>query len=104
MHVTSSGKTIEITAPFTGEPLADLPVSGVDDVHEAYEKARAAQAGWAARRVAERARPFLLLHDAILDRRDEILDIVQNETGKARKHAFEEVVVVAGGRGGGQKR
>ncbi|MEU7741515.1 aldehyde dehydrogenase family protein [Nonomuraea sp. NPDC049158] len=48
MHVTSSGKTTEITAPFTGEPLADLPVSGVDDVHEAYRKARAAQAEWAA--------------------------------------------------------
>ncbi|MEV1248004.1 hypothetical protein AB0L53_13230 [Nonomuraea sp. NPDC052129] len=48
MHVTSSGKTTEITAPFTGEPLADLPVSGVDDVHEAYEKAQtvASQATW----------------------------------------------------------
>jgi aldehyde dehydrogenase (NAD+)/succinate-semialdehyde dehydrogenase/glutarate-semialdehyde dehydrogenase len=96
MHVTSSGKTAEIIAPFTGEPLVELPVSGVDDVHTAYEKARAAQAEWAARPVAERARPFLLLHDAILDRRDEILDIVQNETGKARKHAFEEVLDVAG--------
>ena len=57
---------------------------------------RSAQAEWAARPIAERARPFLLLHDAILDRRDEILDLVQNETGKARRHAFEEVLDVAG--------
>ncbi|NUP77019.1 MAG: succinate-semialdehyde dehydrogenase (NADP(+)) [Nonomuraea sp.] len=96
MHVTSSGKTREITAPFTGEPLAELPISTADDVRLAYERARAAQAEWAARPAVARARPFLLLHDAILDRRDEILDIVQNETGKARKHAFEEVLDVAG--------
>ncbi|WP_219467445.1 succinic semialdehyde dehydrogenase [Nonomuraea rhizosphaerae] len=96
MHVTSSGRTVEITEPFTGDSLAELPVSGADDVREAYEKARAAQASWAALSPAARARPFLLLHDAILDRRDEILDIVQDETGKARKHAFEEVLDVAG--------
>ncbi|RSN00344.1 succinic semialdehyde dehydrogenase [Nonomuraea sp. WAC 01424] len=96
MHVTSSGKTRQITAPFTGEPLAELPISTADDVRLAYERARAAQAEWAARPGVARARPFLLLHDAILDRRDEILDIVQDETGKARKHAFEEVLDVAG--------
>ncbi|MGW0200726.1 succinic semialdehyde dehydrogenase [Nonomuraea sp. NPDC003201] len=96
MHVTSSGRTRHIIAPFTGETLAELPVSDVDDVRRAYEKARAAQDEWARRPVAERARPFLRLHDAILDRRAEILDIVQDETGKARKHAFEEVLDVAG--------
>jgi aldehyde dehydrogenase (NAD+)/succinate-semialdehyde dehydrogenase/glutarate-semialdehyde dehydrogenase len=96
MHVTSSGATRRITAPFTGEPLAELPVSSADDVSAAYAKARAAQAEWAARPVAERVRPFLRLHDALLDRRGEILDIVQNETGKARKHALEEVLDVAG--------
>ncbi|WP_113700675.1 succinic semialdehyde dehydrogenase [Nonomuraea lactucae] len=96
MHVTSSGETQVITTPFTGEPLAELPVSRADDVSAAYAKARDAQAAWAARPVAERVRPFLRLHDALLDRRGEILDIVQNETGKARKHAFEEVLDVAG--------
>ncbi|MFI7698399.1 succinic semialdehyde dehydrogenase [Nonomuraea sp. NPDC049480] len=96
MHVTSSGRTQGIIAPFTGETMAELPISDVDDVRRAYEKARAAQIAWAARPAAARAEPFLLLHDAILDRRDEILDIVQDETGKARKHALEEVLDVAG--------
>lgn len=91
MHVTR-----QITAPFTGEPIADLAISDADDVRAAYEKARQAQAAWAELPVAERVKPFLRLHDAILDRRDQILDIVQNETGKARKHAFEEVLDVAG--------
>ncbi|GAA2215390.1 succinic semialdehyde dehydrogenase [Nonomuraea monospora] len=96
MQVTSSGRTQCVIAPFTGETLAELPISDAEDIRAAYGRARAAQAEWAARSPAERARPFLLLHDAILDRRDEILDLVQNETGKARKHAFEEVLDVAG--------
>ena len=95
-HVTSSGQTQDVMAPFTGELLATLPISSADDVRAAYVKARAAQVAWAALPVRERVRPFLLLHDAILDRRDEILDIIQWETGKARRHAFEEVVDVAG--------
>ncbi len=43
----------------------------------------------------DRIRPFERLHDAIFDRRAEILDIVQWETGKARRHAYEEVLDVA---------
>lgn len=95
-HVTSSGKTQEIYAPFTGELLAEMPISLPEDVRAAYDKARTAQIAWAALPARERVRPFLLLHDAILNRRDEILDIVQQETGKARRHAFEEVLDVAG--------
>ncbi|GAA3471745.1 succinic semialdehyde dehydrogenase [Nonomuraea roseola] len=95
-HVVSSGRTQEIIDPFTGEPMAAMPVSTADDVRAAHERARAAQEAWAALPAAERARPFLRLHDAILDRRAEILDIVQRETGKARRHAFEEVLDVAG--------
>jgi succinate-semialdehyde dehydrogenase/glutarate-semialdehyde dehydrogenase len=34
-------------------------------------------------------------HDLILQRQDEILDIIQLETGKARRHAFEEIMDVA---------
>ncbi|MFG1941774.1 succinic semialdehyde dehydrogenase [Nonomuraea sp. NPDC048826] len=95
MHLTA-GTTRQIIAPFTGEPLAELALAGADDVREAYRKARAAQEEWAARPVQERVKPFLRLHDAILDRREEILDLLQDETGKARSHAFEEVLDVAG--------
>ncbi|MFD2355866.1 aldehyde dehydrogenase family protein [Nonomuraea ferruginea] len=65
-------------------------------MREAYRRARAAQEEWAARPVQERVKPFLRLHDVILDRREEILDLLQDETGKARSHAFEEVLDVAG--------
>ena len=83
------------TAPFTGLPVAELPLSTPADVQVAFEAARAAQRGWTCRPLAERARPFLALHDLVLDHRDELLDLVQIETGKSRAHAFEEVADVA---------
>ncbi len=82
-------------APFTGRALAELPVSTPEDVAAAYDAARAAQRGWARRPVAERARVLLRVHDLVLARQDEVLDLIQHETGKARRHAFEEVVDVA---------
>jgi aldehyde dehydrogenase (NAD+)/succinate-semialdehyde dehydrogenase/glutarate-semialdehyde dehydrogenase len=95
-RVVSSGATTTITTPFTGAPLVELPVSSADDVATAYARAREAQVAWAKLSPAERAAPFIRFHDAILDRREEILDILQLETGKARRHAFEEVMDTAG--------
>jgi succinate-semialdehyde dehydrogenase/glutarate-semialdehyde dehydrogenase len=95
-RVAASGGTVTTIEPFTGQPLATLPVSSPDDVAAAYERARAAQREWARLGVAERTRPFLRLHDLILQRQREVLDILQLETGKARWTAFEEVIDVAG--------
>lgn len=80
---------------FTGEPLPAYPLSTAADVEVAFQTARAAQAAWQRRPMAERARLVLRLHDVALDRRAEIMDVVQMETGKARIHAFEEVVDTA---------
>jgi succinate-semialdehyde dehydrogenase/glutarate-semialdehyde dehydrogenase len=95
-RVAASAGTVTTIAPFTGEPLAKLPVSSPEDVSLANDRARAAQREWARLRPSERVRPFLRLHDLVLGRQQEILDIVQLETGKARWTAFEEVVDVAG--------
>ena len=38
---------------------------------------------------------LLDLHDLVLDRQADILDLIQWESGKSRKHAFEEVAYVA---------
>ncbi|MGV2387241.1 MAG UNVERIFIED_CONTAM: aldehyde dehydrogenase family protein, partial [Thermobifida fusca] len=50
-----------------------------------------AQREWAQRSPRQRIAPFLRFSDLLLDRQTEILDILQWETGKARKNAFEEV-------------
>jgi succinate-semialdehyde dehydrogenase/glutarate-semialdehyde dehydrogenase len=84
--------------PATGELLGRLPLAAPADVEAALAGARAAQPGWAGRPVAERAHVIKRVHDLVLERREEIMDLVQLETGKARRHAFEEVgdVVLAG--------
>ena len=48
-----------------------------------------------ARPLAARAAMLLRLHDIVLDRQDEITDLVVWENGKARKHAFDEPLHVA---------
>jgi succinate-semialdehyde dehydrogenase/glutarate-semialdehyde dehydrogenase len=70
-------------------------VSSVEDVDTAVSVARFAQVPWAAQRFAERARVALFFHDALLARQDEVLDLIQWETGKARFHAYQEVAQVA---------
>ncbi len=83
-----------VLAPFTGEPLYSLPLSGGPEVLRAAEGARRAQVEWAARPVRERCRIVLAFHDLVLKRRDTALDIVQLETGKARRDAMEELLDV----------
>jgi succinate-semialdehyde dehydrogenase / glutarate-semialdehyde dehydrogenase len=87
----TSGDTVTVIAPFTGEPLHDLPISSVQDVAEATAAARVAQAAWWSAGDAHRRRVLLKAHDLLLDRRESLLDAVQTETGKTRGQAFEEV-------------
>jgi succinate-semialdehyde dehydrogenase/glutarate-semialdehyde dehydrogenase len=82
-------------APFTGEPIVELPQSSPNEVAEAARQAREAQQDWARRTPAERAQVFLRLHDLVLDHRDPLMDLVQAENGKARRDAFLEVGDIA---------
>src|SRR5215218_9685080 len=86
---------MEIQQPFNGELLGCVPRCAPEDVVAAIGRARMAQEGWARTRFAERRAVLRRFHDLVLARQDEILDLVQIESGKARKHAFEEVLDVA---------
>jgi len=92
-HRRREGLVIE--QPFTGRPLGEVPRGDDADVEEAFELARSAQASWAHSSFSERRQILLRFHDLVLDRRDELLDLIQLESGKARRHAFEEVLDVA---------
>ncbi len=83
------------TAPYTGEPLANLPTSTPHDVEEAFARARIAQAKWATTPISERKRILLRFHDLVLQRQDEALDLMQAENGKTRRDAFLEVTDIA---------
>jgi succinate-semialdehyde dehydrogenase/glutarate-semialdehyde dehydrogenase len=93
LTVSSYPQMVEVVAPLTGETIVDLPQSGPGDVQHAFEKARAAQAAWAARPVGERAAVLRRLHDLLLDNTEHLLSLLQVETGKTRLHAYEEIGV-----------
>ncbi len=85
----------EVVAPFTGAPLGRLPPCGEAEVAVAMSRARLAAAAWTRIPPARRSESLKRFHDLVLQRQDEVLDIVQLETGKARSHAFEEVADAA---------
>src|SRR3954451_19981901 len=93
--MASTGRTVEVKSPLNGAPLAHIPQSGADDVAQAFARARKAQLAWSRVSLDDRAQVLLRLHDLILDRQDEIIDLVVWESGKARKHAFDEPLHVA---------
>jgi len=90
-----AARTQTTYAPFTGGPIAAVPLSTPDDVAQAARRARAAQRPWALTPVRERAAVLLRLHDLVLASQSDVLDLIQLESGKARAGAFEEVVDIA---------
>jgi succinate-semialdehyde dehydrogenase / glutarate-semialdehyde dehydrogenase len=95
VSVASGGETLDVEAPATGEVLGAVPLGAAHDVQLAAACAREAQATWARWTPAQRAPVFLRFHDLVIARSKEVLDLIQLESGKARKHAFEEILDVA---------
>ncbi|MCA1981263.1 succinic semialdehyde dehydrogenase [Nocardioides nematodiphilus] len=93
--LATTGEAKEVLSPLDGAPLAHIPQSSDADVEEAFARARVAQEKWARTPVKDRERVLLRLHDLVLARQEEILDLIVLETGKARKHAFDEPLHIA---------
>src|SRR5689334_15663569 len=93
--VGKAREMVAVHSPFTGAVLSRIPAATEEDVEFAIARARAAQPGWSALACADRARIFLRFHDLLLKRQAEALDLIQLETGKARRHAFEEILDTA---------
>src|SRR5215471_5486185 len=86
----------EIRNPATGEVVGSVCQAQPCDFDSAEAGAREAQLGWATRALRDRTAIVRRFHDYILDECDRILDVIQSETGKARRDAFAEIVSVAG--------
>jgi succinate-semialdehyde dehydrogenase / glutarate-semialdehyde dehydrogenase len=93
--VATSGRTVEVRSPIGDQPLAHIPQSSETDVEEGFRRARRAQESWARTPIDVRAAALMRLHDLMLDRQSEILDLICLESGKARKHAFDEPMHIA---------
>jgi len=92
---TTTHESRTTISPMNGKTVADIPVSSIDDVQSAFDAARIAQTSWAQTPLHERKKALLKLHDLVLENQEELLDLIQIESGKTRAHAFEEIAHVA---------
>lgn len=88
----NNNTTITIENPADGTIVGTTNYYGADTALEAVERARAKQPEWAATAVKERKKIMLRYHDLVLKHQKELLDIIQDESGKNRRAAFEEVL------------
>ena len=93
--VADRGNQAPVEMPASGKILGHVPHGTAADVAAAAERARGAQRGWARMDTAGRSQVLLRFAELVLSRQDEALDLIQLENGKARLHAFEEIIDVA---------
>ncbi|HZJ06386.1 MAG TPA: succinic semialdehyde dehydrogenase [Nocardioidaceae bacterium] len=87
---SSGGDTYKMTEVYTGEVICALPQSRPEDIEQAFATARRAQAVWAAWPLQKRLKVFKKFHRLVLEHNETIVDLIQAESGKARRMAFEE--------------
>ena len=83
-----SRRHLQLRSPVTLEPTGELVCANAEDVAAAISRARAAQPGWAATPMKDRAAIVEKALQLVLERQDEIIDTVVAETGKARTDAM----------------
>src|SRR5829696_4709570 len=83
------GATEEVMNPANGEVIADMPLSGEEDVNRAVAAAKAAFPGWSTTTPAERATALLKLADLIEEHAEELSDLEAADAGKPR-NAFHD--------------
>jgi succinate-semialdehyde dehydrogenase/glutarate-semialdehyde dehydrogenase len=95
-HFGETKHSVALINPVSGKRITQLPQMTEDQVVEAVNRARANSARWATTPVRERAKVLSRLHDVMFENQNQLLEVLQLETGKSRAHAFEEF---AGGAG-----
>jgi malonate-semialdehyde dehydrogenase (acetylating)/methylmalonate-semialdehyde dehydrogenase len=88
---SSSTESLAVTNPATGETLARVPLSSIDDLDAAVRSAREALPAWRAVSVIERGRKLFALREALDARREELARSVTTEMGKTIADSRAEV-------------
>ena len=91
-----SAAVIETSDPRSGAPLAVVPDLDAAGVAAAVARARGAAAAWAALGFRARTEHLLTVRDRMLDRAEELVEVICAETGKQRAEAVTtELMAVA---------
>jgi succinate-semialdehyde dehydrogenase/glutarate-semialdehyde dehydrogenase len=89
------GRIISVN-PATGEPIGEVPDMGAAEVRAAVAAARAAQAEWGRMPIEARCRRVLRFAEVVMERAEDVIDVLVREGGKTRLEALGmEVVLVA---------
>jgi betaine-aldehyde dehydrogenase len=86
----AEGATEEVTNPANGEVIAEMPLSGEEDVNRAVAAAKGAFDGWATTSPAERATAMLKLADLLDEHAEELSDLEAADAGKPRNAFLED--------------
>jgi succinate-semialdehyde dehydrogenase/glutarate-semialdehyde dehydrogenase len=95
-HTQAGAQTVKSYAPATGALLGEVPVMGKDEVVATVARARRAQQAWGVLPIEERCDRLVRFRDAIVDRAEDIAQLLSAETGKPRHEALmHEVMTTA---------
>lgn len=88
--------TIDVIDPLTGSKLHEIESHSAADVALRFLEAKKSQLEWGKTPAKHRAKIASRIADVLIARQEEIMDVLQRETGKSRAHAFEEVTGALG--------
>jgi 1-pyrroline dehydrogenase len=88
---SSSGETMEVLNPATGEVIAEVPRGTAEDVERAIEAARKAWDEWRFKTPKDRMELLLKLADAIDENADELTQLESQNVGKPMAIAGDEM-------------
>lgn len=88
LETDATHRRYRVRSPVTREPIGEFEVATAEDVRAAVARARQAQTKWAELSFARRAEHLWRLVDRIVERQDELAEIVIAETGKPRNEAI----------------
>ncbi len=92
----TSGKTLPIENPSTGETLGQVAAAGADDVDAAVDAARSALEGaWGSLTAAERGRLLARVGDAVAADAESLAELESADVGKPLKQARADAVALA---------
>ncbi len=88
-------RRLRIANPATLEPVGEIQVDGAAEVRAAVDRARKAQPAWEELGFEGRAHYLLRAVRVLLEKQDELLDVIVSETGKPRVEALGSEIVAS---------
>lgn len=84
--------SITCISPATNQVIAEVPVTSREAMLRAVQQARDAQRSWRRYELADRVRCLQLASEKLMDQRQELLELLCEETGKTRPDALSELL------------